>query len=50
MKAIDEKIKFIKQFPSHPRNRLQRINKKLKHPKNRKKNIEGQTARDNASN
>ena len=49
MKAIDEKIKFIKQFPSHPPNRLQRINKKLKHPKNRMKNIEGQTATDNVS-
>ena len=49
MEAIEEKIQFIKQVPSHPRDRLQRIDNKLKYPKNRTKNIEDQIARDNVS-
>ena len=49
MEAIDEKIKFIKQVPSPPRDRLERLDKKLKHPKNRMKNIEDQIARDNVN-
>ena len=40
LEAIDEKIKLIKQVPSHPWDRLQRIDRKLKHPRNRMKNIE----------
>ena len=40
LEAIDEKIKLIKQVSSHPWDRLQRIDRKLKHPRNRMKNIE----------
>ena len=49
LEAIDEKIKVIKQVPSHLRDKLQRIDKKLKHPRNRIKNIEDQVSRDNVS-
>ena len=49
MEAIDEKNKFIKQVPSHQRDRLQRIYRKLKHQRNRMKNIKDQVARDNVS-
>ena len=49
MEAIDERIKFIKQVPSHRGKKLQRIDRKLKHPRTRLKNIEDQVARDNVS-
>ena len=47
MEPNEEKLKFIKQVPSHPRDRLQRIDRKLKHPRNRMKNIG--VKRDNVS-
>ena len=40
LEAIDEKIKLRKQVPSHPWDRLLSIDRKLKHPRNRMKNIE----------
>ena len=69
MEAIDEKVKFIKQVPVYPRDRLRkktikvediqvpvnlrdrlkRIDKQLRHPKDRTKNKEDQIARDNVS-
>ena len=49
MEAIDEKMKFIKQVPSHPEDRLHRIDRKLKHSTNRMENIEDQVATDNVS-
>ena len=49
METNEEKLKFIKQVPSHPRDRLQRIDRKLKHPRNKMKNIGDQVKRDNVS-
>ena len=45
MEAIDEKGKFIKQVPVHPKDRLKRTDKQLRHSKNK----EGQIARFNVS-
>ena len=43
-------VVFIKQVPVHPRDRLKKkADNKLKHPKNRMKNKEGQIGRDNFS-
>ena len=49
MEAIDEKNNFIKQVSSHPGDRLQNIDRKLNHLRNRMKNIKDQVARDNVS-
>ena len=44
-----EKVKFVKQVPLHPREKLKRADKKFKHPRDRMKNKEGQIARYNVT-
>ena len=48
-KQQQKEVEFIKQAPLHPREMLKRIDKKLKHPRDRMKSKEGQIARDNVT-
>ena len=48
-KQQQKEVDFIKQVPHHPKERLKRIDKKLEHPRDKRKSKEGQIARDNVT-
>ena len=43
------KTKNIKQVPAHPRDKFKKATNKLKHARNRMKNVEGKIGRQNVS-
>ena len=45
----DDDVKFIKQVPAHPRDRLRRKTKTLKHPRDRMREKELKITRENVS-